>query len=57
MKKQYQAPELLSYGTIEMITAAIGPSSQVDQSDYPAQFPPDGGSFDVCDNDNPNTIC
>jgi hypothetical protein len=57
MKKHYQAPELLPYGTIETLTAAVGPSSQQDQSDFPQQFPPDGGSFDVCDNNNPNSVC
>jgi hypothetical protein len=57
MKNDYQKPELVPYGTVETLTAAIGNSASADQSDYPQQFPPDGGCFDVCDNNNPNTMC
>ena len=57
MKKHYAAPELVEYGTVADLTAAIGSSSEADQSDYPQQFPPATGSFDVCNNDNVATTC
>ena len=57
MKKHYAMPELVEFGTVAELTAAIGASSDTDQSDYPEEFPPDGGSFDVCDNENPNSVC
>ena len=57
MKKPYASPMLSVYGSVAQLTAALGGSAQQDQSDYPEQFPPDGGSFDVCNNNDPNTTC
>jgi hypothetical protein len=57
MKNRYQKPEVVLYGTVETLTTAIGSSDKTDQSDFPQQFPPDGGCFDVCENNNPNSIC
>jgi len=57
MKKEYVAPEFVEFGTVASLTAAIGSSSQEDQSEFPEQFPPDGGSFDVCDNDDTSGVC
>lgn len=57
MKKHYKSPELVEYGTVADLTAAIGSSSEADQSDYPQQFPPATGSFDICDNDDPDSVC
>jgi len=56
-KKAYAAPAIHEFGTVADLTAAIGSSSKEDQSDFPQQFPPDGGSFDVCNNDEVLTIC
>lgn len=55
-KKPYAAPAVQEFGTVADLTAAIGSSSSEDQSEYPQQFPPDGGSFDVCNNDSQD-IC
>lgn len=57
MKKRYNTPSVSDFGSITELTAAIGSSSQEDQSEFPEQFPPDGGSFDVCDNDNEAGVC
>ena len=57
MKKEYVSPEFIEFGTVASLTAAIGSSSQEDQSEFPEQFPPDGGSFDVCDNDDSSGVC
>ena len=57
MKKHYDSPELVEFGTVASLTAAIGSASRDDQSDYPQQFPPATGSFDICNNDDPNTTC
>ncbi len=56
-KKTYEAPAVQEFGTVAGLTAAIGSSSDTDQSDFPQQFPPDGGSFDVCDNDDTTGVC
>ena len=56
-KKTYEAPAMQEFGTVASLTAAIGSSSDTDQSDFPQQFPPDGGSFDVCDNNDERTVC
>jgi hypothetical protein len=55
-KKTYEAPALQEFGTVAGLTAAIGSSSDVDQSEFPAQFPASEGSFDVCNNDG-SEIC
>lgn len=57
MKKHYAMPELVEFGTVAELTAAIGSSSQEDQSEFPEEFPPDGGSFDVCSNDENAEVC
>jgi len=57
MKKHYASPELIEFGTVVELTAALGGGSQADQSDYPKQFPPATGSFDICNNDDPNSTC
>lgn len=57
MKKHYSIPELVEFGAVAELTAAIGSDSQDDQSDFPQQFPPDNGSFDVCNNNDPNSTC
>jgi hypothetical protein len=57
MKKQYSSPEIVEFGTVASLTAAIGSSSRDDQSDFPNEFPPDTGSGDVCFNDNPDSVC
>ena len=57
MKKSYEAPTLLDFGTVADLTAAVGSSTQEDQSEFPEQFPPDGGSFDICDNDDTAGVC
>lgn len=57
MKENYVAPQVTSYGSIHALTGAIGGASINDQSDYPEQFPPDNGSYDVCNNSDPNTTC
>jgi hypothetical protein len=57
MKKLYEAPTLLDFGTVADLTAAVGSSSQEDQSEFPEQFPPDTGSFDICDNDDSTGVC
>ena len=56
-KKSYISPKCVEFGTIADLTAAIGSSSREDQSEFPEQFPPDGGSFDVCHNSNPSDVC
>ena len=56
-QKEYEAPELVEFGTVAELTAAIGASSDEDQSDYPQEFPPNGGSYDVCNNENPTSVC
>jgi len=56
-KKGYIVPGVIDFGTVADLTAAIGSSSQEDQSEFPEQFPPDGGSYDVCDNDSNTGIC
>lgn len=56
-KKPYTSPDFVEFGTVAELTAAIGSSSREDQSDFPQQFPPDGGSFDVCNNNDPTTVC
>ena len=57
MSKFYSAPELTKFGTVASMTAAIGGDAMDDQSDYPQQFTEDGGSYDVCNNDDPNSTC
>ena len=57
MQKPYAKPELVDFGTIAELTAAIGASSDEDQSDYPVAFPPNGGSYDVCHNDDKTSVC
>ena len=56
-QKDYEAPTLVDFGTVAELTAAIGSSSDEDQSDYPQEFPPNGGSYDVCNNENPTSVC
>lgn len=56
MKKSYQAPELVEFGTVGELTAALGSSSRPDQSEFP-EIPASTGSFDVCDNDTTTGIC
>ena len=56
-KKDYVAPAVEEFGTVADLTAAIGSSSREDQSEFPEQFPPDQGSFDVCDNTNRGGVC
>ena len=55
-KKTYEATAMQEFGTVAGLTAAIGSSSDEDQSEFPQQFPPDGGSFDVCNNDS-SEVC
>ena len=55
--KKYHPPALLDLGKVAEITAAIGSSSNEDQSEFPQQFPADHGSFDVCINDDPRERC
>ena len=57
MKKKYVTPSIEDLGSIATMTAAIGASAREDQSEFPEQFPPDGGSFDVCENNDPTEIC
>lgn len=56
MKKHYTSPELAEFGTVVALTAAIGSSSNDDQSDFPQEFPPGTGSYDVCNNET-ETVC
>jgi hypothetical protein len=56
-KKTYEAPAMQEFGTVAGLTAAIGSSSNTDQSEFPEQFPADGGSFDICVNDGDDEIC
>jgi hypothetical protein len=56
-KKTYTSPKCVEFGTVVDLTAAIGASSREDQSDFPEQFPPDGGSYDVCHNTDPSSVC
>jgi hypothetical protein len=57
MSSKYEEPELTAYGPVHSLTGALGTDSQSDQSDKPNQFPPDGGSSDVCNNDDPDSVC
>lgn len=56
-KKAYRSPEVVLLGTLSALTSAIGSSSRSDQSEFPEQFPPGTGSFDICINDDPNETC
>ena len=58
MKKPYDAPELVEYGTVAELTAALGSDSTPDYSDYPS-IPASTGSFDICTNQDhdPQTPC
>jgi hypothetical protein len=56
-KLDYTSPEVTVYGSIQSLTSAIGSASRTDQSEFPEQFPPDGGSFDVCDNNDDTGVC
>lgn len=56
MKKLYVSPELVEFGTVAELTAALGPSSRPDQSEFPS-IPADHGSFDVCDNNDETGVC
>ena len=56
MKKPYETPELVSYGEISVITAALGSPVRVDQSEF-SELPAGEGSFDVCDNDDTGAVC
>ena len=56
-KAIYAKPKLDKIGTVASLTAALGSGSQADQSEWPLMFPPNGGSFDVCQNNNPDTTC
>lgn len=56
-KKMYDAPTVAELGTVAELTAAIGSSSRTDQSEFPQQFPPDHGSYDICVNDDPRERC
>lgn len=53
MKKTYQAPALEEVGGIASLTAALGTSTRVDFSEFPA-LPASTGSFDACDSDPSN---
>lgn len=56
MKKHYDAPTIVEYGTIADLTAALGSDSMRDYSEYPAH-PPSTGSWDICKNRNPDGTC
>lgn len=56
-KELYIKPRLNKIGTVAALTAALGSGSQADQSEWPQMFPPNGGSFDVCINDDPDEVC
>ncbi|MEM1115075.1 MAG: lasso peptide [Bacteroidota bacterium] len=53
MKKAYQAPVLEEVGGVAALTAALGTSTRVDFSEFPA-LPSSTGSFDACDSDPTN---
>lgn len=57
MKFTYSPPVVTNIGSVGALTAAIGSSSNDDQSDFPQQFPPGTGSFDVCNNNTQDTVC
>ena len=57
MKKEYTTPKLTRFGTVEALTTSIGQSGRTDQSEYPQEFPPSTGSYDVCYNADENEIC
>lgn len=57
MKRFYERPKVKAFGPLQALTGALGTSSNEDQSDFPEQFPPDGGSIDVCDNQDPDGVC
>ena len=54
MKKIYQAPAVEDLGAVPALTAALGSSTRVDFSEFPA-LPSSTGSFDVCDSDFTNS--
>lgn len=56
-KKKYRGPKIEDFGTVADLTAAIGASNLADQSEFPQQFPPGTGSYDVCNNDTPGEVC
>ena len=56
-KELYVKPKLGKIGTVASLTAALGSGSQADQSEWPQLFPPNGGSFDLCHNDDPDETC
>lgn len=57
MKKPYRNPKLTNLGTLVELTAALGGGGAEDQSEYPQQFPPDTGSYDICRNNDSGQIC
>ena len=57
MKTSYSSPELTRFGTVAALTAAIGQTGRNDQSEYPQAFPPNQGSYDVCDNRDEVGVC
>lgn len=57
MKKHYEGPEVIQLGSVVELTAALGGGGSNDQSDYPQQFPPGQGSYDICNNSDPNSVC
>ena len=57
MKRAYTSPTLTRFGTVATLTAAIGQGSRADQSEFPEEFPPSTGSYDVCYNEDENDIC
>jgi hypothetical protein len=56
MKSKYQEPTLTDYGPVHSLTGALGSADREDQSEFPNEFPPDGGSKDVCGNES-SDIC
>ena len=51
--KKYQTPALEEVGGIAALTAALGTSTRVDFSEFPA-LPSGTGSFDACDSNPDN---
>ena len=54
MKKTYETPTVEDLGPVPALTAALGTSTRVDFSEFPA-LPASTGSFDACDSDYSNS--
>lgn len=56
MKKEYQSPAVVEFGSVSELTAALGAQVRPDQSEFPS-IPAGLGSFDICDNDDTMGVC